>query len=42
MIHPTAAKWRIGDGLLSARNVVFNSLVNTYENVWQVDCDIIV
>ncbi|KLO08350.1 hypothetical protein SCHPADRAFT_1001014 [Schizopora paradoxa] len=41
-LHPTAEKWRIADKGLNARNVFFNHLVNTHENVWQVDCDIIV
>ncbi len=41
-LHPIARKWRIGDDALTARNVVFNHLVNTYENIWQVDCEIVI
>ncbi|KLO05595.1 hypothetical protein SCHPADRAFT_910936 [Schizopora paradoxa] len=39
-IHPTASKWKLGQGGLEARNIIFNKLINTYENVWQIDCDV--
>lgn len=41
-MQPAAAKWRIGAGGLTIHNILFNKLVNTFENVWQIDCDIIV
>ncbi|KLO07287.1 hypothetical protein SCHPADRAFT_894783 [Schizopora paradoxa] len=41
-VHPTAAKWRIGKNGLAIYNIICNRLVNTYENVWQMDCETIV
>ncbi|KLO07230.1 hypothetical protein SCHPADRAFT_894816 [Schizopora paradoxa] len=41
-IHPAATKWKLGQGYLEPRNIIINHLTNTYENVWQIDCDVVI